>query len=106
MRCGRLAGQISKEAADLLAAAEEALQAGISAVSPGASLSDVGNAVAAVVKRHGMGVVTRFVGHGIGSDFHSPPLVYHHQQSWLERGACCSRAASRPAKRVLCYAVS
>jgi len=31
-------------------------------------------------EKYGFGVVDRFVGHGVGTIFHSEPLVYHHRK--------------------------
>lgn len=31
-------------------------------------------------EKYGFGVVERFVGHGIGTVFHSEPLIYHDRQ--------------------------
>ena len=31
-------------------------------------------------EKYGYGVVERFVGHGVGSVFHSEPLIYHHRK--------------------------
>ncbi|GFZ18496.1 methionine aminopeptidase 1B [Actinidia rufa] len=30
-------------------------------------------------EKFGFGVVDRFVGHGVGTVFHSEPVIYHHQ---------------------------
>lgn len=33
-------------------------------------------------EKFGYGVVDRFVGHGIGTVFHSEPLIFHHRKSF------------------------
>jgi methionyl aminopeptidase len=69
-------GQLPSAAAALSEATERALWAGIAAVRPGARLSDVGAACeAAIAGRYG--IVTDFVGHGIGSAMHMEPSVQH-----------------------------
>ncbi|KAF3959967.1 hypothetical protein CMV_015273 [Castanea mollissima] len=30
-------------------------------------------------EKYGYGVVERFVGHGVGTVFHSEPIIYHHR---------------------------
>ncbi|KAG1660644.1 hypothetical protein FOA52_008004 [Chlamydomonas sp. UWO 241] len=89
-------GTVSEAAAQLLAAAREALSAGIAAVVPAARYADIGAAIAAVARAHGLGVVTRFVGHGIGSAFHSTPHIHHHEQGWMERVLLGSNRRIRP----------
>ncbi len=74
------------DAADLAlsAACEQALQAGIAAIRPGARLSDVSHAVqvAAVEagRRDGVeyGIVAEYGGHGIGSSMHMDPFLPNH----------------------------
>ncbi len=56
----------------------ECLDLGIAAVRPGRPLSDIGKAIQAHAEGHGFGVVRSFVGHGIGTAFHSPPNVSHY----------------------------
>ena len=67
--------KISPDTARLLAVTEKSLQAGISAVKPGATLGDIGAAVQGVVEAEGFSVVRDFVGHGIGSSMHEDPQV-------------------------------
>lgn len=31
-------------------------------------------------EKYGYGVVERFVGHGVGTVFHSKPIIYHHRK--------------------------
>ena len=31
-------------------------------------------------EKHNYGVVDRFVGHGVGTVFHSEPVIYHHSK--------------------------
>jgi methionyl aminopeptidase len=39
--------------------------------------STIGNTIQAVADRHKLGVVRAFVGHGVGTAFHSWPHVFH-----------------------------
>lgn len=59
----------------LLAVTEASLEAGIEAVTEGATLGDVGAAVQQLVEREGFSVVREFVGHGIGTHLHEDPQV-------------------------------
>jgi methionyl aminopeptidase len=61
----------------LVDAARAAMEAGIAAVRPGATLGDVGHAVQRVAEGAGFSVVREYCGHGIGRAFHEPPQVQH-----------------------------
>lgn len=63
---------------ELVRVTEEALFKGIEQARPGKRLSDIGAAIEAHVKEHGMSVVRDFVGHGVGRSMHEPPQVHHH----------------------------
>ena len=56
----------------------EALRAGIQQVKPGATLGDVGHAIAAVAQRERFTVVREYCGHGIGQIYHDAPQVLHY----------------------------
>jgi methionyl aminopeptidase len=68
-------GEISADAATLLEVTNRALWAGIDQVEYGAKTGDIGNAVEAVAKPHGLGVVREYVGHGIGRAMHEAPQI-------------------------------
>ncbi len=77
-------GEVCAADLALSAACEQALQAGIAAIRPGARLSDVSHAVqvAAVEagRRDGVeyGIVAEYGGHGIGSSMHMDPFLPNH----------------------------
>ena len=56
----------------------EALRAGIQQVKPGATLGDVGHAIAALAQRERFTVVREYCGHGIGQIYHDDPQVLHY----------------------------
>jgi methionyl aminopeptidase len=56
----------------------ECLWRGIRAVSPGATLGDIGYAVQTHAEANGFSVVREFCGHGIGRRFHEEPQVLHY----------------------------
>jgi methionyl aminopeptidase len=68
-------GRVSERAAMLLRVTEEALHAAIGKVRIGARISDLGQAVQALVEREGFSVVREFVGHGIGTRLHEEPQI-------------------------------
>ena len=68
-------GDLSPEAAGLVATTEESMWAGIRAVAVGTRLGDIGAAVQAVGDARGYGIVREYVGHGIGRQMHEEPQV-------------------------------
>nr|WP_240895723.1 type I methionyl aminopeptidase [Kineococcus siccus] len=70
-----IGGAAPAEDADLIAATERALAAGIAAVRPGARLGDVSHAIGTVLGEAGYRVNTQFGGHGVGSTMHQDPHV-------------------------------
>jgi methionyl aminopeptidase len=68
-------GDLTPEAAELVAATEEGMWAGIHAVAHGSRLGDIGAAVQKVGHAHGYGIVREYVGHGIGRQMHEEPQV-------------------------------
>lgn len=68
-------GKGDERAHALLAATQEALQAGIAAARAGSWTGDVGSAVSAIAKREKLGIVKELSGHGVGGAVHEPPYV-------------------------------
>ena len=73
----------------------DSLYAGIDALSPGCSVSVIGEAIVELVQqRHpSFGVVEKYVGHGIGARFHQRPNIPHvptrqSRQDRLYPGMC------------------
>jgi methionyl aminopeptidase len=71
---------------------QQALRLGIAAVRPGATLGDVGHAIARHCEAQGFSVVREYCGHGIGREFHEEPQVLHYGKPGeglvLEAGMC------------------
>ncbi len=59
----------------------KALEIGISAVRPGATLGDIGHAIQGYVESEKCSVVREYCGHGIGRNFHEDPQVLHYGQA-------------------------
>jgi len=70
-------GEPSAEAKKITEIARKCLELGIAEVKPGARLGDIGAAIQEFAEARGCGVVTDFVGHGIGRKFHEEPKVLH-----------------------------
>ena len=68
-------GQVSAQAAQLIAVTEEALRRAIAAAVVGKRLGDIGAAVQRFVESQGFSVVRNYVGHGIGRAMHEEPQV-------------------------------
>ncbi len=68
-------GDISPEAAKLIAVTEEALRRAIAASTVGKRLGDIGATVQGFVESNGFAIVRNYVGHGIGRAMHEEPQV-------------------------------
>lgn len=75
--------QVSKEAALLIKAAEEALYKGIAQVKAGNCLLDIAGAIEDHVKSYGFLVVEDFTGHGVGRKLHEEPSVFNFRTKQL-----------------------
>jgi methionyl aminopeptidase len=71
-------GEIDEESATLVAVTSEAMWRGIAQVRAGAPIHDIGRAIQAHAEAYGFGVVRTFVGHGIGTEFHTAPSIPHY----------------------------
>lgn len=69
------AGQISADAQRLLDVTRESLRKGVEQALKDNRVGDVSNAVQAHVQQFGMGIVRKYVGHGIGREMHEAPEV-------------------------------
>ncbi len=74
-------GQVSEQAAALIAATRESLDRAIEKCVPGNRLGDIGWAVQSHVEPKGYSVVRQFVGHGIGRDMHEEPHVPNYGEA-------------------------
>jgi len=72
-----LMGNCSDEAVKITAVASECLKRGISAAKPYGRIGDIGFAIQEYAHSRGCSVVEKFVGHGIGREFHREPQVPH-----------------------------
>lgn len=68
-------GEISPELDKLLRVTEECMLAGAELALAGNRLGDIGNRIQTMAEDAGFGVVTDYVGHGIGREMHEAPDV-------------------------------
>lgn len=71
-------GKVAIKAAKLITATYESMMRGIEAVSPGATLGDIGYAIQSYAEKHRYSIVEDFCGHGIGQTFHTEPNILHY----------------------------
>lgn len=80
-------GRMSPERLALLAAAQAMLDHAIAAIRPGAAWSEIAAGMQAIALAGGHGILTDYVGHGIGRDLHEAPQVPNALTAeWLRHG--------------------
>lgn len=68
-------GEISEAAEYLMEHTRKSLFEGLKMIKPGNRIGDIGYAVEAYAKEHGLGVVRELCGHGVGTEVHEDPEV-------------------------------
>lgn len=68
-------GHVSEDVQRLIATTRDALAAGITMARPGARMGDVSSTIQRLIEDQGLGVVRKYVGHGIGRQLHEEPPV-------------------------------
>ena len=85
-------GKVDKEALEISAATELALEKGMAAAKAGNTIGDIGHAVQEVAKEHNLHIAEGLSGHGIGAKLHEKPSVYNTgnpgEGERLEAGMC------------------
>jgi methionyl aminopeptidase len=79
-----LVGDVDERGRELVQVTNESLWKGIDAVRPGARINDIGRAIQEHAEAHGFGVVRAFVGHGIGTEFHTAPSIPHFYDPYAD----------------------
>ncbi len=72
-----VAGEAPRKAMRLMDITWEAMQRGIAAARPGATVGDIGHAIQTYVEAQRCSVVRDFCGHGLGQVFHDNPNIVH-----------------------------
>ena len=73
-----MVGEVDDHSRRLVSETRVALHEGIAAVRAGVAVSEIGRAIQAHATRHRLGVVREFIGHGVGTEFHSGLQVPHY----------------------------
>lgn len=73
-----LCGEVDEPTKQLVKVTEECLERAISVCKDGAAFKKIGKSISEIAEKYGYGVVEKFVGHGVGSVFHSEPIIMHH----------------------------
>ncbi len=68
-------GEITDKDKQLLSVTKSALDEGIAAIVPGATIGDIGHAIETFVKPYKLGIVRDLSGHGVGREIHEDPYV-------------------------------
>lgn len=86
-------GEISDEARAVTQCSFDCMWLAINAITPGCTVSVIGEAIKAAAEGRGFSVVREFVGHGVGRNFHQEPTISHYpnrqsRKDKLEVGMC------------------
>jgi len=73
-----LVGDVDTASVKLVEVTLESLELAIAAVVPGGPVRDIGQAIERHAGRHRLGVVREFIGHGVGTEFHSNLQIPHY----------------------------
>jgi len=73
-----LVGDVDDASRMLVAETRTSLDLGIAACRPGGPVSDIGRAIESHANKFHLGVVREFIGHGVGTDFHSNLQIPHY----------------------------
>ncbi len=68
-------GEVNEVGRKVFDCCMRSLAAGIALAKPGVRLSDLCGAIEAVIRADGLGLVEKYVGHGIGREMHEEPQV-------------------------------
>lgn len=73
-----LVGDVDEESRHLVRETRNAMDAGIAAIRGGLPVNVIGAAIEEHATANGLGVVQEFVGHSVGTEFHSGLAVHHY----------------------------
>jgi len=71
-------GTIDDRSKKLIEAAYKGMMSAIEIVKPGVHYSEIGDTIAASIKKTGFSIDRHYCGHGIGAEFHSNPTIPHY----------------------------
>ena len=76
--CTFLVGDVDEHSRTLVAETYVSMMEGIKTVRPGSKVHDIGRAIERHARKHNLGVVREFIGHGVGTEFHSDLQIPHY----------------------------
>lgn len=76
-----LVGNVDEKGKELVKVTHDAWQEAIKYCKPGQPYKGIGAVIEDYVKKFGFTTCPDFVGHGIGTDFHTAPTVFHHRNN-------------------------
>ena len=76
--CTLLVGDVDEHSRHLVAETYVAMMEGIRTVRNGSKVHDIGRAIERHARAQNLGVVREFIGHGVGTDFHSDLQIPHY----------------------------
>jgi methionyl aminopeptidase len=74
-----VAGTIDVAGQKLIDTVQKAVRESVAICGPGVYFSKIGDVCQSIAEENGYTVVKQFCGHGIGREFHIPPIVFHHR---------------------------
>ncbi len=88
-----LIGDVSQTNRELVQCSFDSLYKAIDILEPGCKIASIGEVIVDLAANYGFGVVDKYVGHGIGLDFHQRPNIPHvpTKESYRQRldpGTC------------------
>ena len=83
--CTFVVGEVDDVSTMLVLETRKALYLAIDAVRPGAPFNAIGKAIEDHANTFGLGVVRDFIGHGVGTEFHSALQIPHYYHPRLTR---------------------
>lgn len=83
--CTFLVGEVDDLSRNLVIETHRSLLAAIATVKPGAPFNEIGKAIERNARKHRLGVVRDFIGHGVGTEFHSNLQIPHYYNPRLTR---------------------
>ena len=73
-----MVGDVDDHSRRLVTQTRESLFKGIASVRAGAAVYEIGKVIQAHAEKQRLGVVREFIGHGVGTEFHSDPPIPHY----------------------------
>ena len=77
-------GEVDDASWRLIRETARSLELGIAAVRPGGLVNEIGKAIEQHARQHSLGVVREFIGHGVGTEFHTRLQIPHYFERRLD----------------------